>query len=92
MGGIIQIKCPDCSGQVHKETYINLDDEGRDSYSKYYCIGDKNLPEGSDGRKFRKSGCGFFAESKGPSDDRSTKIRSEKFDDWNQWDAYRGEC
>lgn len=89
MGGIIEIKCPDCGGQIHLESYIGGDN--RDPYSKYYCIGDRGLPKRSDGRKFKKLGCGFFAESKGPKDDKSTRLRSDSLDDWIEWDEHRGE-
>lgn len=90
MGGVIEKNCPDCGGQIHLESYVGGD--FKDPYSTYYCIGNRGLPKRSDGRKFRKLGCGFFAQSKGTKDDKSTRLESETLNTWIEWDKHRGDC
>lgn len=57
-GGIIKTPCPDCGGQIHHEVFVGSN-RNPTSYSKYDCIGDRELYIGYDATSLVNSARGF---------------------------------
>lgn len=89
--GIVEITCPDCGGQLHRESFVGSQGNGKDSYSKYFCVGDSDYHKGFDAASDRGFGCGFMAKSKGSSEDKTTTVKSDELDYWSDWVEYRDE-
>lgn len=86
--GVIRTPCPDCDGQIHSETFVGHTGNTR-AYSNYKCIGERDLPVGTDGASF--SGCGFRAKKAWDSEtgeQKRKKVSSETLESWEEWKEY----
>lgn len=87
--GIVEITCPDCGGQIHRESFVGNQGDGKEPYSNYFCVGKSDYHEGFDAASDRKFGCGFMAKSKGSSENRTKTVKSDELDTWSDWVEYR---
>lgn len=92
MGGIIKTPCPDCGGQIHHEVFVGSN-RNPTSYSKYDCIGDRELYIGYDAASLVNSGrgCNFHAEikkNKETGEIIKKNVRSSNLDSWESWKQY----
>jgi hypothetical protein len=97
--GVSKLSCPDCGGQLHVESFVGHTGN-TNAYVDYSCIGEKDLPTGSDGVAYTSGGsmsgggCGFKAERRWDSETKEEKkkrVRSETLDSWEEWVEYREE-
>ena len=87
--GIVEITCPDCGGQLHRESFVGNQGNGKQPYTNYFCVGQTDYHVGFDAASCRSHGCGFSVRSKGHSGEKRRTVTSDKLDNWEDWEVHK---